>query len=156
MLKDWYVCRPRRGGWVTNNCSVIFCKFMKKIYKRFPFLFYKPKSQENEALGPSKKLHTAAELQILNSKCSSQEMEDVHGDSSKTLMGKKSRLVSVVDPQHWLRFRQTLTTQLKSEAYITSVQISQIQICQGRKPLALSRRLHGTSPHMRFGLSHMH
>lgn len=36
---------------------------MEKKYKKdISFLFYKPKSQENEALGPSKKLHTAAEL----------------------------------------------------------------------------------------------
>lgn len=42
---------------------------------------------------------------------------------------------------------------MKSEAYITSVQISQIQICQGRKPLASRRRLHCTSPHVTVGLS---
>lgn len=47
-----------------KNSSVIFCKFMgEKIHKKdIPFLFYKPKSQENEALGPSEKPHTAAEL----------------------------------------------------------------------------------------------
>lgn len=59
--------------------------------------------------GPSKNCTPLLYYQIPKSKCSSQGM-DIHVDSSKTLM-RESRLVSVVDPQHRLRFRQTFTTQ---------------------------------------------
>lgn len=69
---------------------------MEKNYKKdIPFLlllFYKPKSQENEALGPSQNCTLLLNYQIPNSKCSSQGMDE-HVDSSKTLMGKVVWLV---------------------------------------------------------------
>lgn len=63
----------------------------ENIKKDIP-LFYKPKSQENEALGPSKKRHTAAELPDI-AKHRFQPGMDARVDSSKTLMERVVWLV---------------------------------------------------------------
>lgn len=75
------------------NSSAIFCKFMKKKYKKdIPFYFTNRKARKTEALGPSKNCTLLLNYPIPNSQRSSQGM-DVHGDSSKTLLEKVVCLV---------------------------------------------------------------
>lgn len=73
---------------------------------------------------------------------------DGHGDSSKTPMEKVIWLV-LQDPQHRLRFRRTFTTLRGGQLDNLSANTSDPNM-PGRKPLALSRRLHQTSPDLKF------
>lgn len=60
----------------------------KKYTKRFPFLFYKPKSQKKMKLWAQAKIaHCCSNDKYRIANVPAREWKDGHGDSSKTLMG---------------------------------------------------------------------